>query len=139
MPEAIRFGVSISDELLKKFDQLIARKGHANRSEAIRDLIRDSLVRQEWDENAEIVGTIALVYEHHARELASYLTEFQHEDRSSVLSTLHIHLDEDNCLEVIVVRGRSSRIKKLSDRLIGLKGVKHGNLIMSTTGEKVPR
>lgn len=139
MSEAVRFGVSISDELLRKFDQLIARKGYENRSEAIRDLIRDSLVKQEWDENAEIVGTIALVYDHHARELASYLMEFQHEDRSSVLSTLHIHLDEDNCLEVVVVRGHSSRIKKLSDKLIGLRGVKHGKLITTTTGHKVPQ
>ena len=130
-----RFGVSIEESLLKKFDRLISRKGYQNRSEALRDLIRESLVQEEWEEGKkETVGTIAIVYSHHTRELSRTLTEMQHRYYQSILSTLHIHLDEHNCLEVLVVKGRGEDIKKISERLIGTKGVKHGKLSLTTTG-----
>jgi CopG family nickel-responsive transcriptional regulator len=130
-----RFGVSIEESLLKNFDRLISRKGYQNRSEAIRDLIRESLVQEEWEEGKkETVGTIAIVYSHHTRELSRTLTEMQHRYYQSILSTLHIHLDEHNCLEVLVVKGRGEDIKKISERLIGTKGVKHGKLSLTTTG-----
>ncbi|MDO8955629.1 MAG: nickel-responsive transcriptional regulator NikR [Deltaproteobacteria bacterium] len=130
-----RFGVSIEESLLKNFDRLISRKGYQNRSEALRDLIRESLVQEEWEEGKkETVGTIAIVYSHHTRELSRTLTEMQHRYYQSILSTLHIHLDEHNCLEVLVVKGRGEDIKKISERLIGTKGVKHGKLSLTTTG-----
>jgi CopG family nickel-responsive transcriptional regulator len=124
--------------LLKKFDRLISRKGYENRSEALRDLIRESLVQEEWEEGKkETVGTIAIVYSHHTRELSRTLTDMQHRYYRSILSSLHIHLDEHNCLEVLVVRGKGEDIKKISDRLIGTKGVKHGRLSLTTTGKNL--
>lgn len=133
-----RFGVSIEENLLKRFDRLISRKGYQNRSEALRDLIRESLVQEEWEEGKkETVGTIAIVYSHHTRELSRTLTDMQHRYYRSILSSLHIHLDEHNCLEVLVVRGKGEDIKKISDRLIGTKGVKHGRLSLTTTGKNL--
>ena len=133
-----RFGVSIEENLLKKFDRLISRKGYQNRSEALRDLIRESLVQEEWEEGKkETVGTIAIVYSHHTRELSRTLTDMQHRYYRSILSSLHIHLDEHNCLEVLVVRGKGREIKKIGDRLIGTKGVKHGKLSLTTTGKNL--
>ncbi len=131
-----RFGISLDDALLKRFDIQISRKGYLNRSEAIRDLIRDSLVKEEWEEgNKETVGTITIVYSHDKRELTDALIDFQHNFYTSVLSSLHIHLDEHNCLEVIVLKGKAKDIKKIADRLIGTKGVKHGKLTLTTTGK----
>ena len=133
-----RFGVSIPDSLLRDFDRLIAQKGYQNRSEAIRDLIRDSLVTEEWREgNREMVGTISLVYSHHTRELSRILTKLQHDHYRTILSTLHIHMDEHNCLEVLVVKGKGEEIKKIGDRLIGTKGVKHGRLSLTSTGKNL--
>ena len=133
-----RFGVSIPTSLLKDFDRLIAQKGYQNRSEAIRDLIRDSLVKEEWREGKqEMVGTVALVYNHHTRELSRLLTTMQHDHYKTILSTLHIHLDEHNCLEVLVVKGKGGDIKNISDRLIGIRGVKHGKLSLTTTGKNL--
>ena len=133
-----RFGVSIEESLLKNFDRLISRKGYRNRSEAIRDLIRESLVQEEWQEGTkETVGTLAIVYSPHTRELSRTLTAMQHRYYQCILSTLHIHLDEHNCLEVLVVKGRGGDIKKISDRLIGTKGVKHGKLSLTTTGKNL--
>lgn len=133
-----RFGVSIEESLLKNFDRLISRKGYQNRSEALRDLIRESLVQEEWEVGKkETVGTIAIVYSHHTRELSRNLTDMQHRYYQSILSSLHIHLDEHNCLEVLVVKGRGEDIKKISDRLIGTKGVKHGKLSLTTTGKNL--
>jgi len=133
-----RFGVSIPDSLLHDFDRLISQKGYQNRSEAIRDLIRDSLVTEEWKEgNREMVGTISLVYSHHTRELSRILTKMQHDHYRTILSTLHIHLDEHNCLEILVVKGKGGEIKKIGDRLIGTKGVKHGKLSLTTTGKNL--
>ena len=130
-----RFGVSIEANLLTRFDRVIEQKGYTNRSEAIRDLIRDSLVEQEWDEDREIIGTVTIVFDHEVRELADTLTNLQHQFQKLFRSTLHIHLDEHNCLEVLVVQGRGRDVKHVADRLIGTKGVKHGKFTMTTTGK----
>jgi CopG family transcriptional regulator, nickel-responsive regulator len=138
MSEITRFGVSIDSQLIKKFDALIGQKGYTTRSEAIRDMIRDSLVEQEWEaEDRETVGTITLVYNHHTRELDHALTDIQHKSFHQIVSTLHIHLDAHNCLEVLVVKGKSSEIRKIADRLIGTRGVKHGKLTTTTTGKEL--
>ena len=131
-----RFGVSLDEKLLKRFDRLIAGKGYANRSEAIRDLIRDSLVSEQWEAGTEeTAGTITLVYSHDTRELNDTLNEIQHHHHAAVISTMHIHLDGHNCLEVLVVRGKGLEIKRIADRLIGTKGVVHGKLTLTTTGQ----
>jgi len=136
MSEITRFGVSIDGTLLRRFDQLIAQKGYTNRSESIRDLIRDSLVQAEWEAGGqETIGTITIVYSHHTRELSEILDHLQHRYYRSIISTTHVHLDEHNCLEVLIVRGKGEEIKKISDRLIGTKGVKHGKLSLTTTGK----
>lgn len=136
MSGVTRFGVSMNGTLLKNFDQLIARKGYRNRSEALRDLVRDNLVQEEWEAgNQGTVGTIALVYNHHTRELTRVLTRLQHRFYKTILSTTHVHLDEHNCLEVLILKGKSGDIKKISDRLIGTRGVKHGKLSLTTTGK----
>jgi CopG family nickel-responsive transcriptional regulator len=132
----VRFGISLDGALLQKFDGLIESKGYANRSEAIRDLIRDTLVRREWETAlTETVGAITIVYSHDKRELTDTLTDLQHRYYDSVISSLHVHLDEHNCLEVIVVRGKARDIQAIADRLIGTKGVKHGTLSVTTTGK----
>ena len=130
-----RIAISIDKKLMDRFDSSIEEKGYTNRSEAIRDLMRDSLVEAEWKADAEVVGTITLVYNHHTRELPDTLNDLQHNYFHSIVSNLHIHLDEHNCLEVMVVRGKSSDVKKLADRLIGTRGVVHGKLTMATTGK----
>ncbi len=130
-----RIGVAIDSELLKKFDHLIAQRGYSNRSEAFRDLIRDELVEKSWESpDSQVVGTVTLVYNHHVRLLNEKLNGIQHEFHRSILSTLHVHLDHDNCLEVLVVRGRSADVRKVADVLISTKGVKHGRLTLSTSG-----
>jgi CopG family nickel-responsive transcriptional regulator len=138
MSEITRFGVSIDSQLIKKFDALIGRKGYATRSEAIRDMIRETLVEQEWESGEhETVGTITIVYNHHTRELEHALTDMQHKSFHQIVSTLHVHLDAHNCLEVLVVKGKSQEIRKIADRLIGTKGVKHGKLTTTTTGKEL--
>jgi CopG family nickel-responsive transcriptional regulator len=134
MNQLVRFGVSLDCHLLEHFDRLIARRQYTNRSEALRDLIRDTLVGHEWGENKETVGTITIVYDHHVHDLTEKLTEIQHDHYRLILSALHVHLDHDHCLEVLVVRGKGREIKRISDVLIGTKGVKHGKLTMTTTG-----
>lgn len=131
-----RFGISLEDSLLERFDSLIDKKGYPSRSEAIRDLIRDALVMEDWKaDTSEAVGTITIVYNHEKRELADLLTDLQHEHYNSIVSSMHIHLDEHNCLEVIVVKGKTKDIKSIADRLIATKGVKHGKLLLTTTGK----
>ncbi|HTY21251.1 MAG TPA: nickel-responsive transcriptional regulator NikR [Geobacteraceae bacterium] len=138
MGETIRFGISIDDKLLDSFDRLIETKGYMNRSEAIRDLIRAALVELKWEGGEEeTVGTVTLVYDHHVRDLSDKLTEQQHTHHEQIISALHVHLDAHNCLEVLVVRGKSCDVKKIADELIGVKGVKHGKLVMTTTGEEL--
>ncbi len=137
--ELIRFGVSIQEHLLERFDKLIAEKGYANRSEAIRDLIRNSLVEDELEtRDEETVGTIALVYDHHTRELSDKLTGRQHSHFKEIISSLHVHLDQHNCLEVVVAKGKNKKIKQLAQELIGTKGVKYGRLMSTpTTGKNL--
>ena len=129
----IRFGIAIDDELLEQFDSLIARKGYVNRSEAIRDLIRSLIVEEKGEAGEEeAVGTVTLVYNHHVRDLSDRLTEQQHANHDRIISALHVHLDPHNGLEVLVVRGKSREVKQIADELIGVKGVKHGKLVMTT-------
>lgn len=135
MSKLIRFGVSIDAGLLKTFDAYIERKHYTNRSEALRDLIRNHLVEEEWDDNKETVGTITIVYDHHVPELMERLTHLQHQYSQLIQSTLHIHLDHDRCLEVLVVRGRSSEIKEVANGLIATKGVTHGKLTVTASGK----
>lgn len=137
MKKLVRFGVSLDHHLLDDFDRLISQKNYTNRSEALRDLIRDTLVSRDWDENKETVGTITIVYNHHIHDLTEKLTDIQHRHHQLVLSAMHVHLDHHHCLEVLVVRGRGRDIRKVADTLIGTKGVKHGKLTMTTTGQSL--
>ncbi len=138
MSKTTRFGVSIDRRLLERFDDLIADKGYVNRSEAVRDLIRNELINEQWqNEEEETVGTVTIVYNHHTRELPDKLTERQHIHHDSIVSVLHVHLDHHNCLEVAVLKGKTKNIKQLADQLIGTKGVKHGKLIMTTIGKEL--
>ena len=133
-----RFGISLDEVLLKRFDDLIRKKGYSNQSEAIRDLIRDALVMEEWEgTDSETVGTITIVYSHEKRELLDLLTRLQHFHHDSIISSMHIHLDKHNCLELIAVKGKGQDIKRIADRLIGSKGVKHGKLTLTTTGKQL--
>ncbi len=136
--ELQRFGVSIDSNLLARFDQLISTKGYTNRSEAIRDLIRDYLVEEEWrNEEGQAVGTVTLVYNHHLREMADKLTDMQHQFHEQIVSVLHVHLDAHHCLEVLVVKGDKTDIQMIAGRLSSTKGVKHCKLVMTTTGENL--
>ena len=135
MSDLSRIGVAIDTALLEKFDQLISGRGYTNRSEAFRDLIRDELIRQDWESpDSQVVGTVTLVYDHHVRQLSERLTNLQHDHHHNILSTLHVHLDHDNCLEVLIVKGKSEAVRKIADALIATKGVKHGRLTITTTG-----
>lgn len=135
MANLFRFGVSLEKKLLDEFDILIKRKNYSNRSEAFRDLIRQELVKEEWTKNGEVAGAITLVYDHHKKELVNKLTDIQHDFQGTIISTQHIHLDHDNCLELIAVKGAAVNITKLADTLKSVKGVKHGTLSMSSTGK----
>jgi len=128
-----RIGVAIDEDLLKKFDALNERRGYTNRSEAFRDLIRDALVQDRAAApQAEVVGTLTLVYDHHVRQLQERLTHMQHEHHTEIISTLHVHLDHHHCLEVLVLRGKSARVRQIADRLIATKGVQHGRLTLTS-------
>jgi CopG family transcriptional regulator, nickel-responsive regulator len=133
--QLIRFGVSLPEQLIRRFDRLIRRKKYPNRSEAIRDLIRRELVVEEIENNAEIVGVLTLLYNHHQRELQDRLGHIQHDHHDRILSTTHVHLDHDNCLEVVLLKGRAGQIKQLADEIIALKGIKHGQLYRTSTGK----
>jgi len=138
MSELSRIGVAIDSSLLEKFDHLIASRGYTNRSEAFRDLIREELVQERWQRpDSQVVGTVTLVYDHHVRLLNEKLTDLQHDHFHHILSTLHVHLDHDNCLEVLVVKGKASQVRKIADALISTKGVKHGRLILTSTGAEL--
>jgi len=137
MSKVFRFGISLDKDLLDKFDWLIKDKSYSNRSEAFRDLIRQELVKKEWREGKEVVGAINLIYDHHKRELLNKITDIQHDFQKLIISTQHIHLDHNNCLEIIAVKGKPKEVQKLSDTLKSIKGVKHGTLSMSTTGKDI--
>lgn len=137
MPKAVRFGVSLDNDLLSRFDQRRKAKKYSNRSEAIRDLIREDLVKGQWQEGKEIAGAITLVYDHHKRELVNKLMDIQHDFGNIIISSQHIHLDHNNCLEIVAVRGVPQKARELADRLKSAKGVKHGTLSMSTIGKDI--
>lgn len=133
----LRFGISMPTEMSTKFDLLIKKKKYSNRSEAIRDLIRRFLIEDEIMYNGEVIGVVSILYNHHQRELGEKLTAVQHEYHHLVLSAMHIHLDHDNCVEVIITRGHSQKIKNLAETLIATKGVKHGSLDLTSTGKNL--
>jgi CopG family nickel-responsive transcriptional regulator len=135
MKKLVRFGASLDHRLLKGFDNIVRRRKYATRSEALRDLIRDNLVGQEWDQNKKTVGTITFVYDHHVPDLTRKLTHIQHDFQGHIMAGMHVHLDHDHCLEVLVVKGKGAEIRKVADALVSVKGVKHGKLTMTTTGK----
>jgi len=130
----IRFGVSLPEDLIKKFDRLIKRKRYATRSEAIRDLIRRELVQEDIESDRVVAGVLSLLYDHHGTSISDTLNALQHDHHNSIISTTHVHLDHDNCLEVILLHGRAKDIKKFADGIISIKGVKHGGLHLTSTG-----
>ena len=130
----IRFSVSMDEKLLTQFDEYLGRRGYSNRSEAVRDLIRKVLVNEEWEQDSEVVGVVTLVYNHHQPQLQEKITDLQHEYHHQITSTTHVHMGHDNCLEVTIVKGRASMVRELAEKLIALRGVKNGNLTMSSTG-----
>jgi len=139
MEKTIRFSISLESELSRKFDSWMKKNGYENRSEAVRDLIRDKLVEEEWkDDSKEVVAVLSLVYSHDSPELPRVLTDIQHQHHSLVISSTHIHLDKHNCLEVIIMKGQAGVIKKVASELLSLRRVKHGRLMMTTTGEDIP-
>ncbi len=137
MSELVRFGVAIDGELLEKFDARLAQRGYSNRSEAIRDLIRDDLVEAIADAGGVVAGSLTLVYDHHARDLSEKLTEMQHALGEQVVSTLHVHLDHDHCLEVVVMRGPATSLKDAAERILATKGVVHGKLTLTGIPESM--
>lgn len=137
MAGLFRFGVSLDKTLLDKFDRYIRERNYSNRSEAFRDLIRQELIKKEWDEGDDVAGAITLIYDHHRRDLLGKITDLQHDYQKIIISTQHIHLDHDNCLEIVAVRGKPADVAKLADMLKSIKGVKHGTLSMSSTGKHI--
>jgi CopG family nickel-responsive transcriptional regulator len=136
MGRTIRFGVSLDADLLLPFDALRSRRGYGNRSEAIRDLIRNALVEEsgEQGEGSECAGTLSLIFDHHKSDVTKRLTALQHEDHDIVVAGLHVHLDHHNCLEVLVLKGETKRVRALADKLRAMRGVKHGSFALTGTG-----
>jgi CopG family nickel-responsive transcriptional regulator len=138
MGQLVRFGVSMEQPLLKALDRIARRRGYANRSEAIRDLVRAEQVRESWEGKAgSVVGTLTLVYDHHVREVGERLVTLQHDHEDLVHSTMHIHLSHRMCLEVIVLKGKAREVQRLADRLIAARGVKHGRLVATSAEDLV--
>jgi CopG family nickel-responsive transcriptional regulator len=135
MGKLVRTGLSLESDLLSAFDEAIAKKGYGNRSEAIRDLIREHLVERDVDKNKVVVGTLTIVYDHHKPNLTEKLVTAQHHAGGSVLAATHVHLDHHNCLEVVIMKGRSGALKDLANGILSLRGVKHGRLVVTTTGK----
>jgi len=130
-----RTGISLDRELLLRFDRVIAKKGYKNRSEAIRDLVRDYAINEDVEENRVVAGTLTMVYDHHRPKLSERLIEAQHHAEGKVLAATHVHLDHHNCLEVIIMRGRSNEVRHIADQILSLRGVKHGKLVLTTQGK----
>ena len=137
MSRLSRTGVSLEDDLLKEFDRLIAKRGYQNRSEAFRDLIREALLSEVVDSNKPVVGTLTLVYDHHVPNLSQRLTETQHVAGSMVLAATHVHLDHQYCLEVIIMKGRSKSLQEVADRMLALRGVELGKLVLTNSGKEL--
>ena len=131
----IRTGISLDSELLARFDRVIRKKGYKNRSEAIRDLVRDYAVAEDVEEDRTVVGTLTLVYDHHRPKLSEQLLEVQHHAQAKVLAATHVHLDHNNCLEVVLMKGRSSQVRHIADQILTLRGVKHGKLVLTCQGK----
>ena len=132
-----RFGVSMNSDLLREFDALIHRKGFGNRSEALRNIIRGYLIESEWQDSArEVVGTVTLVYNHEDREISESMTELQHHHHESIICSTHVHLDEHNCLEIVVLKGSPAEVRAIADEIIATRGVKHGRLVCAATEKK---
>lgn len=132
-----RIGITIPENLLQQFDKHITERGYTNRSKAVCDMIRDSLTQEEWkSEKVEVVGAVAIVYDHHTRDLNARLTEIQHQHHQYILSTTHVHIDHHNCLEIIALKGPGNKIRALGETLIATRGVLHGKMIFSTTGKE---
>ena len=130
--------MAIDADLLEKFDELIEQRGYPNRSEAFRDLIRNELVEESWQSpESEVVGSVTLVYNHHVRQLNDKLLDLQHDHHDSILSTLHVHLDHENCLEVLLIKGKAAAVNQIANALISTKGVKHGRLTLSSSGRNL--
>lgn len=134
MSQVSRIGVSLEDDLLKEFDRLLERRGYENRSEAIRDLIREALLAESVDSNKPVVGTLTLVYDHHVPNLSQKLTEVQHHGGALVLAATHVHLDHNYCLEVIIMKGRSNEIREIADSMLAMRGVELGKLVLTNSG-----
>ena len=138
MAKTVRFSISISSDLLKKFDQAIREKSYRSRSKAVRDLIVNFIVEREWEKSdSEVMGSLTILYDHESRGLVDRLLEIQHKRRENIISTMHMHIDEHNCMEVLAVRGYPNEIRELADKILSCKGVKHGKLVMSITGAEV--
>ncbi len=138
MAKTVRFGVSLDADLLDSFDALIRKMGYENRSEAIRDLIREKLVQEQWQEPAgETFGVVFLVYDHEALSMDRRLTQMQHKSLGNVVSTVHVHIDEHNCLEVVVLRGPGRQVRSIGEKLVSMRGVKYGKFNLGTTGRHV--
>ncbi|MBU2560281.1 nickel-responsive transcriptional regulator NikR [archaeon] len=136
MEKIVRFSTTIAPKLLDQFDEILEEKGYANRSEGIRDLIRNFIVASEWEhEGGEAIGSLTLLYDHDVRGVSDKLVELQHSHHANILSSMHVHLDEHNCLEVLVIKGEATEIQHISDALIAARGVKHGKLVMSSAGK----
>ncbi|MGH9327981.1 MAG: nickel-responsive transcriptional regulator NikR [Terriglobia bacterium] len=135
MSKLARTGISLEEELLARFDRVIRRAGYRNRSEAIRDLVRDYTVLEDVEKDRTVVGTLTMVYDHHRPGLAARLIEAQHHAAAKVLAATHVHLDPSNCLEVVIMKGRSSEVNHIAERILSLRGVKHGKVVLTTTGK----
>ncbi len=129
-----RFTVSMEEDLLDDFDSFIQDHHYQNRSEALRDLIRNRFIEKEWKADKDVMGVISLVYDHHQHKLQEKVTELQHGFHHQIISTTHVHMDHDNCLEVIIVRGKAGEVRELADSLRALRGVRNSSLSMSSTG-----
>ncbi|HWR37382.1 MAG TPA: nickel-responsive transcriptional regulator NikR [Clostridia bacterium] len=135
MAELVRTGVSIEQDLLEEFDRLIDKRGYSNRSEALRDLVREALVAEQVSDNLPVVATLSMIYDHNRPDLARKITDAQHHHHGNILATTHVHLDERNCLEVVLMKGRAGEIKHIADHMLALRGVKHGKLVLTSTGK----
>ncbi len=131
-----RFGVSMNAQLLDSFDRLIAEQGYSNRSEALRDIIRNYMIESQWESgDVDVIGTVTIVFDHHTRDLSDTLTDLQHDHHDEIICTTHVHLDHHNCLETVVMKGKAGNVRSIAERLISTRGVKHGKLVCTTTGK----
>jgi CopG family transcriptional regulator, nickel-responsive regulator len=142
MSNLIRFGISLEADLLESFDGLAAERGYSNRSEAVRDLMRDALIQSRvtaHPDDAEVIASLTLVYDHHARELTDRMAALQHDHHDLVISVLHVHISHDDCMEVLAMQGKAGEVRHLADALLSLKGVKHGKLFITLPGQNIAR